>query len=100
MVDYPESRPALQDAAACLRHAGLHAEFTARFRAAIQQRLLHAGAPPPLPACANVPPRLLARHQPLLRGLRASALPPCSTCASSTPRSARGVFGRNKQQST
>ena len=45
VVDYPESRPALQDAAACLRHAGLHGEFTARFRAAIQQRLLHAGAP-------------------------------------------------------
>ena len=48
-MDYPESRPALQDVAACLRAAGLHAEFTARFRAAIQTRLLHAGAPPSQP---------------------------------------------------
>ncbi|KAK9825161.1 hypothetical protein WJX81_008683 [Elliptochloris bilobata] len=44
VVDYPESRPALQDVAVCLRHTSLHGVFTARFRAAIQQRLLHAGA--------------------------------------------------------
>lgn len=45
VVDYPESRPALHDVAACLRHTSLHGMFTARFRTAIQQRLLHAGAP-------------------------------------------------------
>jgi len=46
-VDYPESRPALRDLAACLTRARLHAALTARFRAAIQTRLLHAGARPP-----------------------------------------------------
>ncbi len=46
-MDYPESRPALRDLAACLTRARLHGALTARFRAAIQTRLLHAGAAPP-----------------------------------------------------
>jgi len=47
VVDYPESRPALRDLAACLRRARLHGALAARFRAAIQTRLLHAGARAP-----------------------------------------------------
>jgi hypothetical protein len=44
VVDYPDSLPAIRDTAECLRHTNLHKTFVARFRRAVQQRLLHAGA--------------------------------------------------------
>jgi anaphase-promoting complex subunit 2 len=44
VIDYPDSAPALQDLAVCLQHTSLAGHFAASFRAALQQRLLHAGA--------------------------------------------------------
>ena len=43
VVDYPESRPAVQDMKECLAHTSLHRHFVACFKQAIQERLLHAG---------------------------------------------------------
>lgn len=44
VIDYPDSAPALQDLAVCLQHTSLAGHFAASFKAALQQRLLHAGA--------------------------------------------------------
>lgn len=44
VVDYPDSRPAVQDMKECLAHTSLHRKFVAGFKQAIQERLLHAGA--------------------------------------------------------
>lgn len=44
VIDFPDSTPALQDLAVCLQHTSLAGHFAATFRAALQQRLLHAGA--------------------------------------------------------
>ncbi|EFJ49123.1 hypothetical protein VOLCADRAFT_80889 [Volvox carteri f. nagariensis] len=44
VVDYPDSLPAIGDLAACLRHTNLQSLFVCSFKAALQQRLLHAGA--------------------------------------------------------
>jgi hypothetical protein len=44
VIDYPDSAPALEDLAACLQHTSLAGHFAASFKAALQQRLLHAGA--------------------------------------------------------
>jgi len=44
VIDYPDSAPALQDLAVCLQHTSLAGHFAATFKAALQQRLLHAGA--------------------------------------------------------
>lgn len=44
VIDYPDSGPALQDLALCLQHTSLAGHFAASFKAALQQRLLHAGA--------------------------------------------------------
>lgn len=49
VIDYPDSLPALQDLSACLQHTSLSGHFAATFMAALQQRLLHAGA-----ATANI----------------------------------------------
>ena len=43
VVDYPESRAAVQDMKECLAHTSLHRHFVAAFKQAIQERLLHAG---------------------------------------------------------
>ena len=43
VVDWPDSQPALRDLADCLERTSLRAHLVQRFRAAIQQRLLHAG---------------------------------------------------------
>ena len=43
VVDYPESRPAVQDVKDCLAHTNLHRKFVAGFKQAIGERLLHAG---------------------------------------------------------
>ena len=43
VVDYPESRPAVQDVKECLAHTNLHRRFVAGFKEAIRERLLHAG---------------------------------------------------------
>jgi anaphase-promoting complex subunit 2 len=44
VIDFPDSAPALQDLAVCLQHTSLAGHFAASFKAALQQRLLHAGA--------------------------------------------------------
>jgi anaphase-promoting complex subunit 2 len=44
IVDYPDSRPALADLSACLANTSLAGALAASFRAALQRRLLHAGA--------------------------------------------------------
>lgn len=44
VIDYPDSAPALQDLAMCLQHTNMAGHFAATFKAALQQRLLHAGA--------------------------------------------------------
>lgn len=44
IVDFPDSRPALDDLRACLAHTSLAASLAASFRAALARRLLHAGA--------------------------------------------------------
>eukprot|EP00879_Flechtneria_rotunda_P025193 GHRR01026760.1.p1 GENE.GHRR01026760.1~~GHRR01026760.1.p1 ORF type:complete len:416 (+),score=172.02 GHRR01026760.1:704-1951(+) len=44
VIDYPDSAPALQDLALCLQHTNMAGQFAASFKAALQQRLLHAGA--------------------------------------------------------
>jgi len=44
VVDYPDSAPALADAAACMRHANLQAAFVVGVRRSVAARLLHAGA--------------------------------------------------------
>lgn len=44
VVDYPDSRPAVQDMKDCLAHTSLQRKFVAGFKQAIQERLLHAGA--------------------------------------------------------
>lgn len=44
VVDYPDSRPAVQDVKDCLAHTNLHRKFVAGFKQAIGERLLHAGA--------------------------------------------------------
>ena len=43
VVDYPESRPAVQDVKDCLAHTNIHRKFVAGFKQAIGERLLHAG---------------------------------------------------------
>ena len=43
VVDFPDSLPACQDAAECLRHTSLHRKFIERFGQATQDRLLHPG---------------------------------------------------------
>jgi len=43
VVDYPDSRPAVQDVKDCLAHTNLHRKFVAGFKQAIGERLLHAG---------------------------------------------------------
>lgn len=43
VVDYPDSRPAVQDVKDCLAHTNLHRKFIAGFKQAIGERLLHAG---------------------------------------------------------
>lgn len=43
VVDYPDSRPAVQDVKECLAHTNLHHKFVAGFKQAIGERLLHAG---------------------------------------------------------
>lgn len=43
VVDYPDSRPAVQDVKDCLAHTNLHHKFVAGFKQAIGERLLHAG---------------------------------------------------------
>lgn len=43
VVDYPESRPAVQDVKDCLAHTNLHRKFVAGFKQSIRERLLHAG---------------------------------------------------------
>lgn len=43
VVDYPDSRPAVQDVKDCLAHTNLHRKFVAGFKQAIRERLLHAG---------------------------------------------------------
>lgn len=44
VIDYPDSAPALQDLSVCLQHTNMAGQFAATFKAALQQRLLHAGA--------------------------------------------------------
>ena len=44
VVDYPDSRPAVQDVKDCLAHTNLHCKFVAGFKQAIGERLLHAGS--------------------------------------------------------
>ncbi|DBA88589.1 hypothetical protein WJX77_003031 [Trebouxia sp. C0004] len=44
VVDYPDSRPAVQDVKDSLAHTNLHRKFVAGFKQAIGERLLHAGA--------------------------------------------------------
>lgn len=44
VVDYPDSRPALEDLRHALRHAGLHRALVSRFGRALRERLLHPGA--------------------------------------------------------
>jgi anaphase-promoting complex subunit 2 len=44
VVDFPDSRPALHDLAACLATTSLAASLAASFRDALARRLLHAGA--------------------------------------------------------
>lgn len=44
VVDYPDSRPAVQDVKDCLAHTNLHRKFVAGFKQAIGERLLHAGS--------------------------------------------------------
>ena len=46
VVDYPDSRPAVQDVKECLAHTNLHRKFVAGFKQAIRDRLLHAGSTP------------------------------------------------------
>ena len=46
VVDYPDSRPAVQDMKDCLEHTNLHRKFVAGFKQAIRERLLHAGTTP------------------------------------------------------
>ena len=61
VVDYPDSRPAVQDVKDCLAHTNLHRKFVAGFKQAIAERLLHAGttsthACMPLgPTCTSMP---------------------------------------------
>ncbi len=43
VVDYPETRPALQDLKACLIHTNLHSYFISCFRQETEARLLHPG---------------------------------------------------------
>jgi len=43
VVEYPDSRPAVQDVKDCLAHTNLHRKFVAGFKQAIGERLLHAG---------------------------------------------------------
>ena len=43
VVDYPETRPALQDLKACLIHTSLHGDFISCFRQETEARLLHPG---------------------------------------------------------
>lgn len=43
VVDYPDTRPALQDLEKCLIHTNLHGYFIASFRAETEARLLHPG---------------------------------------------------------
>ena len=44
IVDFPDSQPALGDLAACLEHTTLASSLETSFGAALQRRLLHAGA--------------------------------------------------------
>eukprot|EP00775_Hariotina_reticulata_P008508 gene8508-8690_t len=44
VIDFPESSPALQDLVLCLQHTNMAGQFAATFRAALEHRLLHAGA--------------------------------------------------------
>ena len=43
VVDYPDTRPALQDLKTCLIHTNLHDYFISCFRNETQARLLHPG---------------------------------------------------------
>ena len=47
IVDFPDSQPALSDLAACLEHTMLASSLETSFGAALQRRLLHAGAATP-----------------------------------------------------
>ena len=47
IVDFPDSQPALADLGACLEHTTLAPTLEASFSAALQRRLLHAGAATP-----------------------------------------------------
>ena len=51
VVEHPESLPAVQDLRACLARTSLQAHFIHSFKAAIQHRLLHAGAPSATCSC-------------------------------------------------
>jgi anaphase-promoting complex subunit 2 len=44
VIDFPESASALQDLVLCLQHTNMAGQFAATFKAALEQRLLHAGA--------------------------------------------------------
>ncbi|KAK9838770.1 hypothetical protein WJX74_003024 [Apatococcus lobatus] len=44
VVDYPDTRPALEDLKTCLIHTNLHSYFISSFRSETEARLLHPGA--------------------------------------------------------
>lgn len=56
VVDYPDSRPAVQDVKDCLAHTNLHRKFVAGFKQAIGERLLHAGQAWLLSCCFAMAP--------------------------------------------
>ena len=44
VIDWPDSRPALDDLTECLRHTRQHSRLVTQLRAQVSQRLLKPGA--------------------------------------------------------